>query len=83
MKERHDYLLKPQRVSLTAEGWKDSAIARKLDLSTATVRTYVQRIRTRLNLTSRQAIAAWVPERVIPGRPEEGLRRADPERVGP
>jgi DNA-binding NarL/FixJ family response regulator len=66
---------------LVAEGWKDSAIARKLDLSTATVGTYVQRIRTRLNLSSRQEIVAWVAERVVPGRPEAGLRRADPERM--
>jgi DNA-binding CsgD family transcriptional regulator len=68
---------------LVAEGLKDSAIARKLGLSTATVGTYVQRIRTRLHLSSRGEIITWVTERVVPGHPEAGFRRADPERVDP
>jgi DNA-binding NarL/FixJ family response regulator len=67
---------------LVADGLKDSAIARQLGLSTATVGTYIQRIRTRLHLSSRREIAAWVAERIIPGRPEAGFRRADPERLG-
>jgi DNA-binding NarL/FixJ family response regulator len=67
---------------LVAEGLKDSTIARKLGLSAATVATYVQRIRSRLQLSSRSDIVGWVTERTTVGYPDAPLRRADPQRVG-
>ncbi len=68
---------------LVADGLKDPAIARQLDLSRWTVASYVQRVKRRLNLADRAEIAAWVMARRFPDAPEGWLRRADPERLRP
>jgi DNA-binding NarL/FixJ family response regulator len=60
---------------LIAQGLKDVAIARRLELSPSTVATYIKHIRWRLNLSSRDEIAAWVKARRNPDDPEARLRR--------
>ena len=46
--------------ALVAQGLKNYSIARHLSLSPATVATYVQRIQSRLGVSSRDHITAWV-----------------------
>jgi non-specific serine/threonine protein kinase len=48
---------------LVADGLKNASIARQLTLSPATVATYIRRIQSRLGLSTRRQIAAWVAER--------------------
>lgn len=48
---------------LVAEDLKNISIARRLMLSPATVATYIQRIQSRLGLSDRQQIKAWVHAR--------------------
>lgn len=48
---------------LVAAGLKNVLIARKLKLSPTTVATYVQRIQSRLGLSSRRQIGDWMAER--------------------
>jgi DNA-binding NarL/FixJ family response regulator len=48
---------------LVAEDLKNISIARRLVLSPATVATYIQRIQSRLGLSDRQQIKAWVHAR--------------------
>jgi DNA-binding NarL/FixJ family response regulator len=48
---------------LVADGLKNVSIARQLTLSPATVATYVRRIQSRLGLSTRRQIEAWVAER--------------------
>ncbi len=62
---------------LIGEGLKDYAIARRLSIAPKTVATYVRRIRSRLNLASRQELVAWVTARRDPAHPEAGLARTD------
>ena len=57
-------------VRLLAEGHKDSAIGRRLGISTSTVRTYVMRIQARLRIDGRGAIAAWALARGIANHPD-------------
>src|SRR4051794_65792 len=65
---------------LIADGLKNAAIARRLDLSPKTVDNYVQHIRQRLNLASRGEITAWVTAQRAPDSPDGRLRRVDGER---
>ena len=67
---------------LIADGLKPPAIARRLNLAPHTVATYLQRIRSRLKLTSQAEIATWVAARRVPGCADT-LRRADPDRLRP
>jgi DNA-binding NarL/FixJ family response regulator len=60
---------------LVADGLKDILIAKRLGLSPATVRTYIQRIQWRLKLDSRAEIAAWVTGCLDPDDPEARFRR--------
>ena len=60
---------------LIGAGLKDAVIGRRLGLSPPTVRNYVQHIRRRLNLGSRDEIVAWVTARRTPGHPEADLHR--------
>jgi DNA-binding CsgD family transcriptional regulator len=55
---------------LIEEGLKYDVIARRLGVSPATVSTYVQRIRARLQVSSRTQIAAWVEQRAQAGHPD-------------
>jgi DNA-binding CsgD family transcriptional regulator len=52
--------------NLVGEGLPDRVIARRLGLSPKTVRNYVQHIRQRLALGSRDEIAAWVTAQLDP-----------------
>jgi DNA-binding CsgD family transcriptional regulator len=61
---------------LIADGLKNASIAARLGLAPATVGSYVQRIRQRLDVDTRDEIAAWVRERIDPDDPETGVRRA-------
>jgi DNA-binding NarL/FixJ family response regulator len=60
---------------LIGAGLKDIVIARRLGLSSSTVRTHLCSMRFRLGLSSRAALVAWVAARYTPDHPEAGLRR--------
>jgi DNA-binding CsgD family transcriptional regulator len=45
---------------LLAEGFKYGAIARRLSISTSTVATHVRHIKSRLGVSTRSEIVAWV-----------------------
>src|SRR6476646_5673316 len=59
-----------QIAALIEEGLKYDAIARRLGVSPATVSTYAQRIRARLQVSSRTQIAAWIGQRAQSGHPD-------------
>jgi DNA-binding CsgD family transcriptional regulator len=65
---------------LVAEGLKDVLIARRLDLSVSTVRSYVGGVKRRLGLGSRHEIVAWVAARRSSDQPDARLRRAGVDR---
>lgn len=62
--------LTPRQVEileLVAEGWTNRQVARRLEMSEATVRTHLNNIFTRLGVTSRTAaVAHGLPDRLIP-----------------
>jgi DNA-binding CsgD family transcriptional regulator len=62
---------------LIAAGVTDLVIAHRLGLSLGTVRNYVQRVQRRLQLQSRDEIAAWVIARIPPDDPQGRLQRID------
>ena len=66
-------------VLLVADGLKPTLIARRLNLAAHTAATYLQRIRSRLKLTTQAEIVAWVAARRGPGC-LDALRRADDRR---
>src|SRR5690349_18437340 len=66
-------------VLLVADGLPDRVIGRRLGLTPNTVASYIRRIRLRLNLDSRRALAAWVTAR---RDSHGGLRRAESESAG-
>jgi DNA-binding CsgD family transcriptional regulator len=67
---------------LIGAGRKDIVIARRLGLSSSTVRTHVRNMQFRLSLATRAELVAWVAARYTPDHPEDGLRRG-PDRITP